>query len=270
MQIKFFCPRWGCEHLSWDEFCEKAKSVGYDGIEAGVSFEKKDKEEMKTALQKHNLLFIGQYFQSFESNFEEHFHNYKKWLYNIAELNPILIDSQTGKDYFSEDENEKLFSVATEFTNETKITVAHETHRNKALYAAHITKKILAKYKDLKITADFSHWCCVAESLLEDQQEAVAIGCERAIHIHARVGYTQAAQVNDPRAMEWKKEVNTFLNWWDTIVENRKKDGTKLLTITPEFGPEPYMPVMPHTLKPLANQWDINVFMMELLRKKLI
>lgn len=50
MKILFFCPRWGCEDLSWDSFCHKVKAAGYDGVEAGVPFEEAAQSHMKAAL----------------------------------------------------------------------------------------------------------------------------------------------------------------------------------------------------------------------------
>ena len=37
MLIEFFCPRWGSEELSWEIFCEKASSAGYNGFVVGVA-----------------------------------------------------------------------------------------------------------------------------------------------------------------------------------------------------------------------------------------
>jgi sugar phosphate isomerase/epimerase len=140
MKLQFFCPRWGSESLSWDAFCSKVKLAGFDGVEAGVPFDESEMEAMHTALHKHQLLFIGQYWQSFEKDFAAHKASYIQHLYHLAQLNPIKIDAQTGKDYFSTDQNNELFAAATAFTLETGIAVAHETHRNKALFAAHVTQ----------------------------------------------------------------------------------------------------------------------------------
>jgi hypothetical protein len=120
------------------------------------------------------------------------------------------------------------------------------------------------------ITADFSHWCNVSESLLEQQQEAVDLAISRTIHIHARVGHAESAQVSDPRAEEWNAEVEAHLKWWDHIIQHRLKSGAQLATITPEFGPAPYMPALPYTKMPVANQWDINVHMMGILKKRYV
>jgi sugar phosphate isomerase/epimerase len=270
MQLLFFCPRWGSEALSWDDFCKKVKEAGYDGIEAGVPFDPIEKKEMEKALQEHGLLLIGQYWQSFEKDFDTHKTSYEKHLYHLAGLQPLKIDAQTGKDYFSVEQNKELFEIAAAFTRQTNIPVAHETHRNKALFAAHVTKNILEKTPSLTITADFSHWCNVAESFLEDQPEALVIAISHAIHIHARVGHTEGAQVTDPRLPEWQTALQYHLVWWKAIVKHQEKAGTTTFTITPEFGPAPYMPLAPITQQPLADQWAINQWMMEYLKKELV
>lgn len=269
MKLLFFCPRWGSEMLSWTDFCKKAKAAGYDGIEAGVSFDAADKQDMQNALNETGLLLIGQYWQSFESDFEAHQVSYKNHLENIASLNPVKINTQTGKDYFSIAQNEALFSIAAAFTAATGIEVVHETHRNKALFAAHVTKQYLERDESLRITADFSHWCCVAESFLEDQEDALQLAIKRTAHIHSRVGHTEGPQVTDPRLPEWKEALAHHLNWWKQVIAFQKQNGAASFTINTEFGPAPYMTDDPVTKLPLASQWEINVWMMELLKKEL-
>jgi len=224
--------------------------------------------EIAAALKKYELLFIAQFYQSFEKDFDLHKQNYRKDLESLAAMQPLFIDSQTGKDYFSSAQNGELFKVAQQVTNETGVLIAHETHRNKALFAAHVSKALLEENPDVVITADFSHWCAVSESLLEQQEEAMQLAISRAVHIHARVGHIQSAQVSDPRAPEWHTEVNAHLQWWDAIVQNHLKQGVAVQTITPEFGPIPYMPVHPYTKTPLASQWDINVYMLHMLKER--
>ena len=266
MQIKFFCPKWGSDNITWDDFCKKVKAAGYDGVETPVPFDDAERSEIIAALKKYELLLIGQYFQSFEKDFDEHKKSFKRHMEYLAALKPLFIDSQTGKDYFTAEQNSELFGIATEITKQTGVVIAHETHRNKALFAAHITKDLLIRNHDIVITADFSHWCNVSESLLEQQQEAVDMAIGRTIHIHARVGHAESAQVSDPRADEWGEELEAHLSWWDDIVKYRLEGGAQLMTITPEFGPAPYMPALPYTKMPVANQWDINYYMKEMLK----
>ena len=182
--------------------------------------------------------------------------------------NPVFINSQTGKDYFNFEQNKRLFDLAKRISEETGVKIIHETHRGKSLYAANITQDYLTKIPDLRICLDISHWCNVHESLLEDQQEAVDLAIAHTDHIHSRIGHQEGPQVNDPRANEWQEVLETHLVWWDKVVEIHKKNGTNL-TITTEFGPTPYMPAIPFTQIPLANQWEINVYMMNLLKLKI-
>jgi len=268
MQIKFFCPKWGSDNITWDAFCAKVKAAGYDGVETPVPFDAAEQQEIITAIKDHGLLLVGQYYQSFEKDFEAHKSSFKKYMEYLAAMQPLLIDSQTGKDYFTAAQNSELFEIAQAVTNETGVTIAHETHRNKALFAAHVTKDLLIANPDVVITADFSHWCNVSESLLEQQQEALDVATSRTVHIHARVGHAESAQVSDPRAEEWSAEVEAHLTWWDAIIDFRLKSGAQLSTISPEFGPAPYMPALPYTKMPVANQWDINVYMMGMLRER--
>ena len=120
---------------------------------------------------------------------------------------------------------------------------------------------------ELRITLDISHWCNVHESLLADQEETVNLALSRADHIHARIGHPEGPQVNDPRAPEWDEAVKSHLAWWDKIIEQKKKNGQRM-TILTEFGPPYYMPALPYTQVPVADQWAINVHMMKLLRKR--
>ncbi|TDB67547.1 sugar phosphate isomerase/epimerase family protein [Arundinibacter roseus] len=264
MALQFFAPHWG-NTLPFETFCANVREVGYDGIEMEAPIGTHQKAEFRRVLRENSLLFIGQYYQSFESNFTEHLRNYEYYLHNLIEENPVLINCQTGKDYFTFDQNCRLFACATRISAESGVKIIHETHRGKSLFSAHGTQQYLSHLPDLRICLDISHWCNVHESLLTDQSEALALAFSRTDHIHSRVGHPQGPQVNDPRAPEWSEALHTHLKWWDQVAEIHLQNAT-LLTITTEFGPAPYMPQSPYTQQPLANQWDINVFMMNLLK----
>jgi hypothetical protein len=80
------------------------------------------------------------------------------------------------------------------------------------------------------------------------------------------VGQEQGPQVNDPFAPEWQIHFAQYEKWWKAIIEDNNKKNTKVFTVTPEFGPLPYMPSMPFTQQPLGNQWEINCKMMRHLK----
>ncbi len=80
------------------------------------------------------------------------------------------------------------------------IRIAHETHRGRILYNPWITRDLCVKYADLKLTADLSHFCVVAERVFAhddaDWMEVMEQVAAHTIHIHARVGYAQGPQVS--------------------------------------------------------------------------
>jgi len=265
--IKFFCPRWGATD-TWDSFCKRVKEAGYDGVETPLSgIDAPERDEVGAALNKYNLILVGQYYQTFEPDGKSMAANLYKHLHTLAPLKPVRIDSQTGKDFFSFEDNKLQIDAAAKFTKETGIEVVHETHRGKALFTAPATKTYLEAFPDMRITLDISHWCNVHESLLGNQKTTVDFNLSRANHIHARIGHPEGPQVADPRAPEWNEAVQAHLAWWDEIVKRHAKAGTQL-TITPEFGPPSYMPTLPYTNQPVSSQWDINVHMMQLLKKR--
>jgi sugar phosphate isomerase/epimerase len=180
---------------------------------------------------------------------------------------PLYINNHSGKDYFSFDDNKKFIEHTQALAKETGQLIYHETHRGRMLFAAHITRNFLEKYPDLRLTLDISHWCNVHESLLADQKETIDLALSRTEHIHARIGHPEGPQVNDPRAPEWENTVKQHFEWWDKIVERKKRNGERVTFLT-EFGPPDYMPTYPYTKQPLADQWAINVHMMHLLRKR--
>jgi len=269
MVVQFFCPRWGSDDLSWDVFCQKVSNAGYDGIEFAIprATTNAELQEIWNTTEKHNLKIIAQHFDTYEADYTKHYDLYCSWFEKVKELPCVKINSQTGKDFFTMEQNTALIDAASKISKQTGIQIVHETHRNKFSFASHITKQYLEKIPDLKLTLDISHWVCVAESFLEDQQETVQLALDRAEHLHARVGYPCGPQIPDPRVPEWEHALDAHLGWWDKIVERKKKENG-LLTISPEFGPYPYMVHLPATSTPIANQWDVNVYMMNLLRKR--
>lgn len=268
MQILFFCPRWGQSDLSWEEFAAKVKRAGYDGVETDIPEAAEEKEELLRAIAKNNLLLIAQHWETFDADFDVHKSVYSRRLERLASVKPLFINSQTGKDFFSANQNDHLILAADDIAISTGIPIFHETHRGKFSFAAHITKDFMQRLPCLRLTLDISHWINVAETYLEDQQEAVDLALSRTRHIHARVGYIEGPQVPDPRVPYWQDALQQHLNFWDRAVDVNRKNDRETLSFTTEFGPIPYMPLNPATGEEVVDQWEVNVFMMELLKKR--
>ncbi len=260
MELKFIYPRWGSSDIHWTTFLNKVKNHGYTGVEIDLPLGTK-KIEILSMLKDFELDFIGQHWETKEVNFNTHKDKFKKHLYNLAEANPLFINSHTGMDFFSFSQNAELIEIANSIENETGTVITHETHRSRFPFAAHICHSFLKEFPSLKLTSDFSHWCCVAESLLENQEEAVHLAIKHSYHIHARVGSAQSPQVLDPRDSTYELELRQFKKWWIQMLENAFNSGRSFITITPEFGPFPYAQLHPKTKMVMADQWEANQFM---------
>lgn len=264
-KIDFFCTNWGMD-VPWDEFCRRVKAAGFDGVETWLPSSDAELKAMDAALQQHGLdliLLSAGSGNTFEAYLEQFVNNLKR----AIARKPRLINCHTGKDHFTVEQNSALITAAAALARESGVKIVHETHRGRFSFAAHVTRDYLERLPELSLTLDISHWCNVHESMLADQPEAVAAALSRTGHIHVRVGHQQGPQVNDPRAPEWEGVLQQHLRWWDEVVERyRKADET--LTMTTEFGPPAYLPVLPYTKQPVASQWDINVYMLGLLKSR--
>ena len=266
--LTFMATDWGFNG-SREAFCAAAKKEGYQGIEVWWPGDEKGQLELFDALKKHELQ-VGFLCGGWQSDVKEHLQSFVTAVEAAAKNSfqkPLYINCHSGRDHYSESDCLQFFNATRQIHRATSVPIYHETHRGRILFAAHITRHYLNQVLDLQLTLDISHWCNVHESLLEDQQETVKNALTRTGHIHARVGHPEGPQVNDPRAPEWEKQVNQHLSWWDEVVRQKKKAGLPL-TILTEFGPADYMPALPYTRQPVADQWAINVYMMNLLRKR--
>jgi sugar phosphate isomerase/epimerase len=268
MAINFFCPRWGSEKLPFQQFLFRVKEAGYRGVEMSLPLDRKVRNEIVSAISDFDLQLICQLWETVDKDFQIHSENYRERLLNLASSKPLFINSQTGKDYYSFEQNCLLIKDAQRISEQTGIAILHESHRGKFSFAAHVTEKYLDFLPELHLTLDISHWCCVAARMLDDQQEAVAKAIRRTRHIHARVGFTEGPQIMDPRAPEWQKIVDQHIDWWQQAIDANNALGNPI-TITTEFGPFPYLQHFPYTNLPIYDQWEVNVYMMKTLRSRL-
>jgi len=264
-KIKFYNTNWGMNE-SWDSYCSKVKQAGYDGIETWLPGES-ERAEMFAAFKKHGLAF-GFLSGGGGSTFDQYYASFVKNVEQAAQYKADFINCHTGKDYFTFEQNKKLIDAADVISKKYNVPITHETHRGRFSFAAHITREFLEKIPHLSLALDISHWCNVHESMLSDQKETVALALSRTGHVHARIGQPQGPQVNDPAAPEWKSTVDQHLAWWDEVIKYRKARGFHELTITTEFGPAGYLPTLPYTQQPVADQWSINVYMLNLLKAR--
>ena len=269
MDINFYCPIWGSEHLPLAEFLRRAKAAGYDGVEMNIPYDDEYGHRLRDGLREYGLkLICQQYLTPNGGSPADYERRLVRYLNHLADFEPVLLNCHTGRDHFSFEDNCRLIETAESVARERGVKLTHETHRGRFSFSAFATRPYLERFPDLRLTADFSHWCCVSESYLEDQPESLALAIGRADYLHARIGHDQGSQVTHPGAPEVVTARDAHLGWWDRIIENQRAGGTPVFNICCEFGPVPYLPVVPFTGVPLAGQWDNNLYMKRLLTER--
>ncbi|MEX1117138.1 MAG: TIM barrel protein [Akkermansiaceae bacterium] len=265
MELIFAKTKWE----AWDEplprFLERAAAAGFTATEIFIPSLTEAPEEITRAHAAAGLRLVAQIVTAGATPSEHARSLEERYLRAIA-CKPLLVDCHTGDDAFSFEENLALFAQALELERSHGVPLCHELHRGRALYNAPDTLRYLQALPTLRINADFSHWQVVHESDdLKKHSAAVDAVIARADHIHARVGFGEGPQIPDPRAPEWAEQLAINTDWWRRIVATRRREGRPFLTISPEFGPVPYMPTIPGENRPVADAWEINCWMRQYL-----
>jgi sugar phosphate isomerase/epimerase len=267
MKLLMLCTQWGHENLPVEEFFIKVKEAGYDGVDTWLPEDKNERNNFISLLNKYQLAIVSHQHQAKGNSINEYIKSLEYYLALSLECNPLLINSHSGRDYFTLDQQLNVIDTIEEFSVKNNITIAHETHRGRIGFSPYNAMDLFKLRPEMKITADLSHWTCVTESFLENSWEIVEEAIKRTSHIHARVGFTQGPQIPDPRLDAWQEPVDFFLNIWQQMIDYQKSKNVDFITITPEFGPPPYMWTINNA--PIVSQWDINVFMKDLLKQKI-
>lgn len=252
-----------------EEQLEQIASAGYKGVEAGVHVLGDSKRFVKL-LDAFKLTYIAQVVTDQESvDWQKHGISFREQVQQAVEMGAILINSHSARDCMSFEDQCRFFEQALSVEHQSGIPVGHETHRGRAFFTPWSTTKLLAKFPELWVTADISHWFCVCESWLQDQTEHLAFVAERSIHIHGRIGYPQGPQVPHPAAPEYQKELEMHESFWKQIYAERIAQGASHFTFTAEFGPAGYMHTLPFTKQPVADLWDVCLWMTRRAEKRL-
>ena len=266
--LSFLAAWWGSNHLGVEAMVRRVADAGYDGIETFVPADAGERTRLADAIGAAGLSCVAHIYESAATPREcadlavQRFHQ-------AADLAPLFVNSHTGKDFWTPDQNDVVIDALRRASAATGMAVCHETHRTRFPYAAAVARTYVDRHPDLRLTADLSHWACVSETLLEDQADNLAVAVERVDHLHARIGHAQGGQVTDPRLDRWDRERAAHLAWWTAIRDSFARRGRGTLTITMEIGPPPYMAVDDVTGEPLYDFFEQNLWLREYLRGEL-
>jgi hypothetical protein len=252
MKLKAYRNLWGVPGPR-DRAVASITDAGYDGIEA-ILFTREEHAEMRRILRRRRIPFKGTVWtRDAGPRAADHLRLFTAQLRDLVRTGADSINVIGGHDCWSPDEASRYFDGALESAASAGVPVAHEIHRNSALFHPTAARRILRQYPELRLTCDFSHWVVACERLIDDQLGLIRLCGSRADHIHTRVGTEEAPQVADVRAPEALPYLQAFERWWEIVWEEQLARGVTVTTLCPEFGPPPYLPTLPYSRKPVAD-----------------
>lgn len=254
--------------MTLEEFVQSARSHKFHAVELYLPWLKESASEIARLCDENGLKLIA-HISSEGVSVDEHVDHLERWFARAVECGASQVNSHTGRDFFSFESNAKIFGRALDLERASGIRISHETHRARALFAAHVCDSFLKRFPELTLTADFSHWVCVSESDLRGQQFAIDAAIARTTHVHARVGYDQGPQVRDPRDELYSQWLARFEEFWVAIAGSALERGLERLYFTPEFGPPPYAEGAAWDTGVVSKIWEINLWIRDLLRERL-
>lgn len=259
MKLGIFASAWAFGGL--DAARSELDSGLFDGIEGPPPSD----AAQVNALRRSEVPYIaeicsgGSYSPASSVSVERHWQDLREQVKQAVRCGALFCTCLVGSDSWPLSVAVDFFGRALELGKQLGAELSFETHRSRPTFHPWATRALLEALPDLRITCDFSHWCVVCERLPDD--EALALPIERARHLHARVGYAQGPQVPDPRAPEFALELATHEGWWRRIAQALAARGSRLLSVTPEFGPDGYLQQAPFTRRPVADLAEINRWM---------
>ncbi|MCB1090740.1 MAG: sugar phosphate isomerase/epimerase [Verrucomicrobiae bacterium] len=264
---------WGHEG-TLDEAIRQAVEAGFDGIEGPVPADIGERDRFGAGMKENGLDWIaevttgGGYVPDPSAGPERHLNDLRCGIERSLPLGPRFINTQAGLDAWDGPTQVRFFEAVVAMETELGVAISVETHRSRSTFHPWITRELLRSVPGLRITCDFSHWCCVTERLvMDDDPGLLSELSERCHHVHARVGYDQGPQVPDPRAPEYEREVSSHRRWWSVLWAARLARGCGETTFTPEFGTDGYLHLEPFTRRPVADLWEVNRWMGDQLKQ---
>ena len=269
MKLHQYRSLWGLENQDWEATFLMLKEQGFQGIEASlgdIKYKLDNGARFVSLLQAHDLKWIcGVYtgWDDYEGPWQrksvaEHLEQYEKQLQAAFSLpvTPIHVNVHSGADDFTREEAIEFFekALALERTySHLNVSISHETHRGRILYSPWVARDLFARFPELTITLDLSHWVVVAERLFDCPEHfefLSKIVVPRVRHVHARIGTAQAPQISSLSTEKFTDEISHFEQVWELVRKSLQDNHQSSWTMTPEYGPYPYQPE--------SSQEDLN------------
>ena len=264
MHLLLFRSLW-TNGFNLDAALADCRSGVFDGVEGPLPTAPTERREFTAALRGSGAPFIceiatGGGYVPTEASPERHFEDFRRLADSAIECSPLFVTVLAGCDCWAPAQSADFFGRLLSCAAEMGLMASVETHRSRPTYSPWAARDLIEQLPELRLTCDFSHWCCVCERLvLDTEPEVLALCAARAHHIHARIGYDQGPQVPHPAAPEYRAALEAHERWWDLIWKAHA--GRDFTTLTPEFGPDGYLHRQPFTQLPAADLDSVNRWM---------
>ncbi|MCP9848322.1 sugar phosphate isomerase/epimerase [Cyanobium sp. Morenito 9A2] len=268
---------WGFEG-SLAEAIDRSRAEGFDGMELNLrhsALEGLKALAVRSALEKAERTLIlelvtgGAYVPDLGRTTDQHLEELDGLLAEALVLQPLKVNVITGSDSWGWVEQQRFWGRALGLVERYGLNVSFETHRSRCLANPWGIARTLEAFPALRLTADLSHWCVLAERLMTPELAPIQAMASRVDHIHARVGWSQGPQVSHPFAPEHHEALEAHGACWALFAERHHAQDRGALTVTPEFGPDGYLPTLPFTNQPVADLGEVNRAMARWVRELL-
>jgi hypothetical protein len=266
MELKIFRSTWGAT-TDMAACVAQLREAGCAGLEARLPLDASARRVLRDTLRAEALDYIATVFTGADviprqqDGPEVHLQHLARAFDAAADIAPRFVNLLAGNDRWPLAAQVDFLGRAQALADAAGIACTFETHRASSLYSPWVTLDIVRQLPALRYTADISHWVVVCERLLDDPLDDFTPFIQRVHHIQARVAYAQGPQVPDPAAPEYAPELAFHQRFWESIWAAQRAQGYTTATLTPEFGPDGYMHLLPYTRSPVADLWSVNRWM---------
>lgn len=239
MAVAFYRSMWGPMGFDGDisglaAICAETERRGYAGIETNPLLWGDNVDEARRIVADHGLAFLARA-HTFGASVDDHVGWVRRCVETSQPFGTPHVIVQPGSDAWDDRAVDEFFTATAAIEAASGIRLAHESHRGKILNTPWNTARVLDRFPELWLAADYSHWVVVCERYLDTEADLLARFAPRVVHIDARVSTPQQIQVADPRTEHGATAA--FVAFWDDI-----HSAGALTTVVPEFGPAPYEP----------------------------
>eukprot|EP00548_Thalassiothrix_antarctica_P019108 CAMPEP_0194179724 /NCGR_PEP_ID=MMETSP0154-20130528/13133_1 /TAXON_ID=1049557 /ORGANISM="Thalassiothrix antarctica, Strain L6-D1" /LENGTH=305 /DNA_ID=CAMNT_0038895175 /DNA_START=20 /DNA_END=937 /DNA_ORIENTATION=- len=289
---------WGIDDPISPSLFKSIKEEGYHGVEViRLAWHMDGNDDGKNLVESLNhsglavvcqihttggFLRNGEYIYCDEYDVDAHKKDFKKQLIECDNLIQRVqaggfVNVHGGVDAWSLDEAIEFLTYCLKEIKETvDFQVTFETHRQRLFGNPFQTRELLSNKNlgTLKLNADLSHWYCACERVFDPEEgrdaewwpNLVQQISQRCHYIHARLGWAQGPQMADPSAPECRAERERQVEVWKVLLSSmQNREASCCCYLSPEYGPPPYMPVLPNSQQPVASLPDAVSYTKKLL-----